>query len=123
MGQVSSSPRPSIRPDLPKLSPPTSVLDQITLELYTEHAPKTCTNFYELAKRGYYSGELNAGGRAGVHQGRRLGTGAAGADRVGDGNAQGRCSTGSLTTSWFRVSPLSWMAEVGEEGRRGGVWG
>lgn len=26
----------------------------ITLELYWDHAPKTCKNFYELAKRGYY---------------------------------------------------------------------
>lgn len=28
----------------------------VIIELYTEHAPKTCNNFLELAKRGYYSG-------------------------------------------------------------------
>lgn len=28
----------------------------ISIELYTEHAPKTCKNFLELSKRGYYSG-------------------------------------------------------------------
>lgn len=27
----------------------------ITLELYTSHAPKTCTNFLTLAQRGYYN--------------------------------------------------------------------
>ncbi|KAH8090496.1 cyclophilin-like domain-containing protein [Filobasidium floriforme] len=27
----------------------------LTVELYTEHAPKTCKNFSELAKRGYYN--------------------------------------------------------------------
>ena len=27
----------------------------ITVELYYEHAPKTCQNFFELAKRGYYA--------------------------------------------------------------------
>ncbi|CAG8488914.1 33022_t:CDS:2 [Gigaspora margarita] len=26
----------------------------IVFELYWDHAPKTCKNFYELAKRGYY---------------------------------------------------------------------
>jgi peptidyl-prolyl cis-trans isomerase-like 1 len=26
----------------------------VTLELYYKHAPKTCQNFFELAKRGYY---------------------------------------------------------------------
>lgn len=36
---------------------PVRCTGQITLELYTEHAPKTCNNFYELAKRGYYSGQ------------------------------------------------------------------
>lgn len=30
----------------------------VIMELYTDHAPKTCKNFLELAKRGYYSGEL-----------------------------------------------------------------
>ncbi|KAI9269053.1 cyclophilin-like domain-containing protein [Phascolomyces articulosus] len=28
----------------------------IHVELYTKHAPKTCKNFYELARRGYYDG-------------------------------------------------------------------
>ncbi|OAD70914.1 hypothetical protein PHYBLDRAFT_57128 [Phycomyces blakesleeanus NRRL 1555(-)] len=28
----------------------------VQIELYWDHAPKTCTNFYELAKRGYYDG-------------------------------------------------------------------
>ena len=27
----------------------------ITVELYYKHAPKTCQNFFELAKRGYYA--------------------------------------------------------------------
>lgn len=27
----------------------------ITLELYTSHAPKTCTNFITLSQRGYYN--------------------------------------------------------------------
>ncbi|KAJ3325085.1 Peptidyl-prolyl cis-trans isomerase-like 1 [Blyttiomyces sp. JEL0837] len=27
----------------------------ITIELYWQHAPKTCKNFYELANRGYYN--------------------------------------------------------------------
>lgn len=26
------------------------------VELYTDHAPKTCKNFIELTKRGYYNG-------------------------------------------------------------------
>ncbi|MCJ1230807.1 heme binding [Toensbergia leucococca] len=30
----------------------------ITIELYTEHAPKTCTNFTTLAQRGYYNSIL-----------------------------------------------------------------
>ncbi|KAF8330081.1 cyclophilin-like domain-containing protein [Cantharellus anzutake] len=30
-------------------------LGEITLELYWDHAPKTCKNFAELAKRGYYN--------------------------------------------------------------------
>ena len=25
-----------------------------TIELYTKHAPRTCKNFEELSKRGYY---------------------------------------------------------------------
>ncbi|KDQ16841.1 hypothetical protein BOTBODRAFT_43379 [Botryobasidium botryosum FD-172 SS1] len=31
-------------------------MGEITLELYWDHAPKTCKNFSELAKRGYYNG-------------------------------------------------------------------
>ncbi|KAF1808263.1 peptidyl-prolyl cis-trans isomerase ppi1 [Eremomyces bilateralis CBS 781.70] len=27
----------------------------VTIELYTAHAPKTCKNFLELSKRGYYN--------------------------------------------------------------------
>ncbi|EGG02120.1 uncharacterized protein MELLADRAFT_38799 [Melampsora larici-populina 98AG31] len=30
----------------------------IELELYWDHAPKTCKNFSELAKRGYYNGTI-----------------------------------------------------------------
>ncbi|PFH51720.1 hypothetical protein AMATHDRAFT_74762 [Amanita thiersii Skay4041] len=31
-------------------------LGDVQLELYWNHAPKTCKNFAELAKRGYYNG-------------------------------------------------------------------
>ncbi|KAK9768884.1 Peptidyl-prolyl cis-trans isomerase-like 1 [Basidiobolus ranarum] len=31
-------------------------MGSITFELYWDEAPKTCKNFYELAKRGYYNG-------------------------------------------------------------------
>ncbi|KAF8942005.1 heme binding [Haplosporangium gracile] len=31
-------------------------MGEITIELYTEHAPKTCKNFFELARKGYYNG-------------------------------------------------------------------
>lgn len=30
----------------------------IVIELYWDHTPKTCKNFYELAKKGYYNGVL-----------------------------------------------------------------
>ncbi|CAD6896769.1 unnamed protein product [Tilletia controversa] len=30
----------------------------ITVELYWRHAPRTCANFYQLAKRGYYNGTI-----------------------------------------------------------------
>jgi peptidyl-prolyl cis-trans isomerase-like 1 len=30
----------------------------ITIELYWDHSPKTCKNFYELAKKGYYNGVI-----------------------------------------------------------------
>lgn len=33
-------------------------LGEITLELYDDHAPRTCKNFRELAKRGYYRNVL-----------------------------------------------------------------
>ena len=33
-------------------------MGDITLELYWDHAPKTCRNFYELAKKGYYKGVI-----------------------------------------------------------------
>ncbi|CAL8084511.1 unnamed protein product [Calicophoron daubneyi] len=39
--------------------PPCVILEtsqgQIAIELYWKHAPKTCLNFAELAKRGYYN--------------------------------------------------------------------
>eukprot|EP00743_Colponemidia_sp_Colp-15_P004516 GILK01004870.1.p1 GENE.GILK01004870.1~~GILK01004870.1.p1 ORF type:complete len:184 (-),score=14.15 GILK01004870.1:113-595(-) len=31
-------------------------MGEIEIELYWRHAPKTCRNFYELSKRGYYNG-------------------------------------------------------------------
>ncbi|XP_054751383.1 peptidyl-prolyl cis-trans isomerase-like 1 [Lytechinus pictus] len=31
-------------------------MGKITVELYWKHAPKTCKNFAELARRGYYNG-------------------------------------------------------------------
>jgi len=34
-------------------------LGAITLELYWSHAPKTCENFYQLAKKGYYDGQVS----------------------------------------------------------------
>ncbi|KAK9322533.1 cyclophilin-like domain-containing protein [Lipomyces orientalis] len=33
-------------------------MGSITIELYYSHAPKTCKNFYELARRGYYNGTI-----------------------------------------------------------------
>ncbi|BFZ64213.1 Peptidyl-prolyl cis-trans isomerase-like 1 [Saitoella coloradoensis] len=30
----------------------------VTVELYWDHAPRTCKNFAELAKRGYYNGVI-----------------------------------------------------------------
>ena len=35
----------------------TSIGD-VTFELYWNHAPKACHNFYELAKRGYYENTI-----------------------------------------------------------------
>jgi peptidyl-prolyl cis-trans isomerase-like 1 len=31
----------------------------IVVELYWQHAPETCRNFAELARRGYYNGFKN----------------------------------------------------------------
>lgn len=33
-------------------------MGQIVVELYTEHAPKTCQNFSTLASRNYYNGTI-----------------------------------------------------------------
>jgi peptidyl-prolyl cis-trans isomerase-like 1 len=33
-------------------------MGEIAVELYWDHAPRTCKNFYELAKKGYYKGSL-----------------------------------------------------------------
>eukprot|EP00164_Ancoracysta_twista_P036068 GFYU01080531.1.p1 GENE.GFYU01080531.1~~GFYU01080531.1.p1 ORF type:complete len:178 (-),score=36.94 GFYU01080531.1:150-683(-) len=33
-----------------------TTMGQLEVELYAHHAPKTCKNFEELAKRGYYNG-------------------------------------------------------------------
>ncbi|KAK7204518.1 cyclophilin-like domain-containing protein [Myxozyma melibiosi] len=35
-----------------------TTMGNVTLELYYSHAPKTCKNFYELARRGYYNGTI-----------------------------------------------------------------
>jgi len=35
-----------------------TTMGTIVFELYWDHAPKTCKNFYELCNRGYYSGQL-----------------------------------------------------------------
>ena len=36
----------------------TTSLGPFTVELYTAHAPKTCHNVVELARRGYYDGTI-----------------------------------------------------------------
>ena len=41
-------------PTAPEVTLNTSV-GPITVELYYKHAPKTCQNFIELARRGYYA--------------------------------------------------------------------
>ena len=33
-------------------------MGSFVLELYVAHAPRTCENFYELSKRGYYDGVI-----------------------------------------------------------------
>ncbi|KAN0043051.1 hypothetical protein ACTA71_010686 [Dictyostelium dimigraforme] len=35
-----------------------TTVGEITLELYNNHAPKACKNFYELSKRGYYDNTI-----------------------------------------------------------------
>ncbi|KAJ6788168.1 hypothetical protein PWT90_09088 [Aphanocladium album] len=35
-----------------------TTMGSITLELYTEHAPKTCANFSTLVRRGYYNSTI-----------------------------------------------------------------
>jgi len=35
-----------------------TTMGPFTFELYWDHAPRTCRNFYELAKKGYYDNNL-----------------------------------------------------------------
>jgi hypothetical protein len=35
-----------------------TTMGPITIELYWLHAPRTCRNFYELSKRGYYDNTI-----------------------------------------------------------------
>ena len=47
----------------PKVAVPKNVvletnMGTITVELYFKHAPATCKNFSELARRGYYNGTV-----------------------------------------------------------------
>ncbi|KAJ1825906.1 Peptidyl-prolyl cis-trans isomerase-like 1, partial [Coemansia sp. RSA 2599] len=35
-----------------------TTLGEIGIELYWDIAPRTCNNFYELCKRGYYDGVI-----------------------------------------------------------------
>jgi len=35
-----------------------TTLGELVVELYTQHAPKTCENFYGLCKSGYYDGVI-----------------------------------------------------------------
>jgi peptidyl-prolyl cis-trans isomerase-like 1 len=35
-----------------------SSMGTFVVELYINHAPKTCKNFIELSKRGYYDGTI-----------------------------------------------------------------
>ena len=41
-------------------------IGQFSVELYYKHAPKTCRNFIELSRKGYYNGIIvsPAGGEA-----------------------------------------------------------
>ncbi|XXH02280.1 Peptidyl-prolyl cis-trans isomerase-like 1 [Hypoxylon texense] len=58
----------------------------ITVELYTAHAPRTCTNFATLARRGYYDGVVFHRVVAGfvAQAGDPTGTGRGGASIYGD---------------------------------------
>ena len=68
VGRRESRDRPMVACDDPKWAPgervgaPVVVLHtthgDVTLELYYKHAPKTCENFFELARRGYYDGTV-----------------------------------------------------------------
>ncbi|OAA62529.1 peptidyl prolyl cis-trans isomerase [Niveomyces insectorum RCEF 264] len=51
---------PSLLPSPPCLTLPTHNVLQgtITVELYHDHAPRTCRNFATLARRGYYDGTV-----------------------------------------------------------------
>ncbi|GAM26740.1 hypothetical protein SAMD00019534_099150, partial [Acytostelium subglobosum LB1] len=35
-----------------------TTMGEITIELYWQHAPRTCKNVYELAKKGYYNNTI-----------------------------------------------------------------
>jgi len=50
-----SSADPDWRPPLVQLQ---TTMGEITIELYWDHAPRTCRNFAELARRGYYNGTI-----------------------------------------------------------------
>ena len=43
--------------DAPRVELKTS-MGTIEVELYVKHAPRTCKNFVELARRGYYNGTI-----------------------------------------------------------------
>ena len=43
--------------DAPRVELKTS-MGTLKVELYVKHAPRTCKNFVELARRGYYNGTI-----------------------------------------------------------------
>ena len=43
--------------DAPRVEIRTS-MGSFEVELYVKHAPRTCKNFLELARRGYYNGTI-----------------------------------------------------------------
>ena len=43
--------------DAPRVELKTS-MGTLEVELYVKHAPRTCKNFVELARRGYYNGTI-----------------------------------------------------------------